>query len=63
MPDPPVVVTGGTITINLNPQVFPGAPAEIKANIKITRIVVEGENGQKQTINVPQGKFTVTFDL
>lgn len=62
MADPPVVVTGGSIIIKLNSPDFPGAPREIKSNVKITSIMIEDENGQKQTINVPQGKFTVTFN-
>ena len=61
--DPPVVVTGGSVSIKLRKENFPNAPVHEVSdpNLSIQRIVVEDENGNAQTFNFPSGKFKISF--
>ena len=61
-PDPPIVVSGGSVTIEFDPNIFTpnGNNKHWNANKKIRRVEVT-VNGNTQTIDVPNGKVTVTI--
>jgi|GEM_PF-5822246 len=63
MPDPPVVITGGSITIRLKPADFPGHQPEIRAsNVRVTSVSVTDDKGKTHSIPCPSGSFTVTLN-
>lgn len=62
--DPPIVVSGGSVTIEYDATIFTpnGNGKHSNANKKIRSVVVEVNGQQAQTINVPNGKVTVTIN-
>jgi hypothetical protein len=60
--DPPIIVTGGSVTIEFDNQIFTpnGNGKHSNANKKIRRVEVT-VNGNTQTIDVPNGKVTVAI--
>ncbi|HZI19708.1 MAG TPA: hypothetical protein VEY09_14050 [Pyrinomonadaceae bacterium] len=62
MPEPPVVITGGSVHIKLSSEDFPASPQEVNGNVRIASVEVKDENNNVvSTVNFPNGKFTVTF--
>lgn len=59
--EPPVIVIGGSVTVELNQADFPGAPRQISANVQIAGVIVEDDAGKTHTINFPTGKFKLTL--
>ena len=61
--DPPIVVTGGSVTIDLDEDIFTpsGKNKRSNANKKISSVEVSVNGGAPQIINVPNGKVTVTI--
>jgi hypothetical protein len=59
--EPPVIVVGGSLTINLNQNDFPNAPRELKCGVRVTSIEIVDENGQTHKFDFPNGKFKITF--
>lgn len=61
--DPPIIVTGGSINIDLNEDIFTpsGKNKRWNANKKISSVVVTVEGEAPQTFNIPNGKVTVTI--
>ncbi|HEX8188845.1 MAG TPA: hypothetical protein VF586_10870 [Pyrinomonadaceae bacterium] len=61
-PDPPIIVTGGSVTIEFDENTFTknGNGKHSNANKKIGRVEVT-VNGSTQTISVPNGKVTVAI--
>jgi len=61
-PDPPIVISGGSVTIEYDSSIFTpsGNGKHSNANKKIGRVEVT-VNGNTQTIDVPNGKVTVTI--
>ena len=62
-PDPPIVVTGGSIDIEFDSSIFTpnGNGKHSNANKKITSVEVT-INGNTQTFNTPNGKITVKIN-
>ncbi len=62
-PDPPIVVSGGSVTIDFDPSVFTpnGNGKHSNANKKIKRVEVTGDGIQPFSVDVPNGKVTVTI--
>ena len=63
-PDPPIVVSGGSVTIEFDSDIFTpnGNGKHSNANKKIRSVVVEVNGQAPQTFNVPNGKVTVTIN-
>lgn len=61
MQDPPIIVTGGSVTIEFDPGIFNqnGNGRHSNPNKKIKRVEVTVDGGTPQTINVPNGKVRV----
>lgn len=58
--DPPIVVTGGSITIDIDETIFTkNGNRHSNANKKIRRVEVSVDDGATQTIDVPNGKVRV----
>lgn len=62
-PDPPIVVSGGSINIDLDETVFTSSGKNRRSNAgkKITSVEISVNGGPTQTIDVPNGKVTVTI--
>jgi hypothetical protein len=62
--DPPIVVTGGSVSIEYDSTIFTpnGKNKHSNANKKIRSVEVTVDGGATQTINVPNGKVTVTIN-
>lgn len=62
--DPPIVVSGGSVTIDFDSTIFTpnGNNKHTNANKKIRNVVVEVNGQAAQTIDVPNGKVTVTIN-
>ena len=62
--DPPIVVTGGSVTIDFPSNIFTpnGNGKHSNSNKKITSVEVAVEGEQPYTVNVPNGKVTVTIN-
>ena len=60
--DPPIVVSGGSITIDLDPEIFPhnGHGKHGNPNKKITRVEVTGD-GNNFAEDIPNVKVTITI--
>ena len=60
--DPPIVINGGSITIDIDENIFTpsGKNQRSNANKKIKRVEVT-INGNTQTFDVPNGKVTVAI--
>ena len=60
--DPPIVVTGGSVTIDYDSKIFTpnGNGKHSNANKKIRSVDIT-INGNTQTTEVPNGKVTVTI--
>ena len=58
--DPPIIISGGSVTIDFDPSTFTseGNGKHSNANKKIKRVEVS-INGNTQTFDVPNGKVTV----
>ena len=64
MPDEPIVVTGGSVTIDFNDGEYPKGQngKHSNANKKIRRVEVVGGNGETLFAqDIPNGKVTVTI--
>jgi len=61
--DPPIVVTGGSVTIDLDEDIFTpsGKNKRSNPNKKITSVEISVNGGTPQIIDVPNGKATVTI--
>ena len=61
--DPPIVVSGGSVTIDIDEDIFTpsGKNKRSNANKKITSVEVSVNGGAPQVISVPNGKVTVTI--
>ena len=61
-PDPPIVISGGSVTIEYDEKTFTpdGRGKHSNANKKIRRVDVT-TGGNTQTFEVPNGKITVTI--
>ena len=59
--DPPIVISGGSVTIDFDPSIFTpnGNGKHSNANKKIKRIEITGDNINPVDLNVPNGKVTV----
>ena len=59
--DPPIIVSGGSVTIDFDPSIFTpnGNGKHSNANKKIKRIEITGDNITPVDLNVPNGKVTV----
>ena len=62
--DPPIVVSGGSVTIEYQESDFTpnGTNKRSNASKKIRSVVVEVNGQPAQTFNVPNGKVTVTIN-
>ncbi|MBV9926433.1 MAG: hypothetical protein JOZ96_15550 [Acidobacteria bacterium] len=62
-PDPPIVVSGGSVHIDLDEDIFTpnGKNKRSHGGKKITSVEISVNGGPTQTINVPNGKVTVTI--
>ena len=61
--DPPIVVTGGSITVDIAENIFTkNGNKHSNSNKKIRSVKVEVEGQAAQTFNVPNGKVTVTIE-
>lgn len=60
--DPPIVVSGGSVNIDIDEDIFTpsGKNKRSNANKKIRSVEVT-INGSTQTFDVPNGKVTVTI--
>ena len=60
-PDPPIIISGGSVTIEFPPSIFTsnGNGKHSNANKKIKRIEITGDGVDPVTLNVPNGKVTV----
>ena len=60
--DPPIVISGGSVTIEYDEKTFTpnGRGKYTNANKKIRRVDVTAD-GNTQTFEVPNGKITVTI--
>jgi hypothetical protein len=63
--EPPIVVTGGSVTIDFDDQVFPKQNGKhSNANKKIKSVKVTDGNGTSLfTYTVPNGKITITIEV
>ena len=63
-PDPPIVITGGSVTIEYDPTIFTpnGKGKHSNANKKISSVEVTVGDGPPQTFNVPNGKVKVQIN-
>jgi hypothetical protein len=61
--DPPIIVTGGSVTIEFKADDFTpaGNGRQTNANKKIKRVEVTGDNIPGYGQDVPNGKVTVTI--
>jgi len=66
--DPPIIVTGGSVTIEFKTEDFSpngtaanGSKRQSNSNKKITRVEVSGDNLQSYAADIPNGKVTVTI--
>ena len=61
--DPPIVVTGGSVTIDIDEDIFTpsGKNKFSNANKKIKSVEVSVNGGAPTTFDVPNGKVTVTI--
>ena len=62
-PDPPIIVTGGSVTIDFDQKIFTpnGNGKHSNANKKIKRVEVSVDGGTPTVIDVPNGKVTVSI--
>lgn len=62
--NPPIVVSGGSVTIEYDSKIFTsnGNGKYSNADKKIKSVVVEIEGDTPQTFDVPNGKVTVTIN-
>jgi hypothetical protein len=60
-PDPPIVITGGSVTIEYDPTIFTpnGKNKHSNANKKIKRVEVLVDGEPPIDVQVPNGKITV----
>jgi hypothetical protein len=63
-PDPPIVVSGGSINIDLDETIFTssGSNKRSNANKKITSVEVSVNGGEPQVFKPTNGKITVTIN-
>lgn len=63
IPDPPIVITGGSVTIDLDEEIFTpdGKNKRKNDNKKISSVEVT-LNGTTQTFQVPNGKVIVKIN-
>lgn len=63
--EPPIVVTGGSVTIDFDEQTFPKQNGKhSNANKKIRSVQVTDGNGQSLfSYIVPNGKITITIEV
>lgn len=61
--DPPIVVSGGSVTLEFDDSQLPpnGKGKRYNANKKIKRVEVTGEGFEPITLDIPNGKVTVTI--
>ena len=61
--DPPIVVTGGSVTIDFPSDIFTpnGNGKHSNSNKKITSVVVAVEGEEPITVDIPNGKVTVAI--
>ena len=59
--DPPIIISGGSVTIDFDPSIFTpnGNGKHSNANKKIKRIEITGDGVDPIDLNVPNGKVTV----
>lgn len=61
--DPPIIITGGSITVDLAENVFTkNGDKHTNSNKKIRSVKVEVEGQAAKTFTVPNGKVTVTIE-
>lgn len=62
--NPPIIVTGGSVTIDLDEEIFKpnGRNQRSNANKKISSVEISLNGGAPQIIEVPNGKVTVTIN-
>ena len=59
-PDPPIVVSGGSVTIEFDPSTFTkNGNKHSNANKKIKRVEITGDGVDPIDLNIPNGKVTV----
>ncbi|HEV2704889.1 MAG TPA: hypothetical protein VGV59_03135 [Pyrinomonadaceae bacterium] len=63
--EPPIVVTGGSVTIDFDEQTFPKQNGKhSNSNKKIKSVEVTDANGQSLfSYTVPNGKITITIEV
>ena len=63
-PDPPIVVSGGSINIDIDETIFTpsGKNKRSNASKKITSVEVSVNGGPPEVFNTPNGKVTVTIN-
>jgi len=63
-PDPPIVISGGSVTIEYDSSIFtPGGNGKhSNANKKIKSVEVAVNGQDPQTINIPNGKVVITIN-
>ncbi|HEX7314512.1 MAG TPA: hypothetical protein VF297_11355 [Pyrinomonadaceae bacterium] len=63
IPDPPIIITGGSVTIDFDEKIFTpnGNGKHSNANKKIRRVEISVNGGTPTNIEVPNGKVTVTI--
>jgi hypothetical protein len=63
-PDPPIVISGGSITIEFDSDIFTpsGRGKHSNANKKISSVEITVGNDPTQTFSVPNGKITVKIN-
>jgi hypothetical protein len=55
MPEPPVIITGGSITVQLNSEDFPTSPRESKSNASVKAVEIRDGNDQVvSTVPLPK---------
>ena len=61
--DPPIVVSGGSVTLEFDEsQLTPsGKGKHFNANKKIKRVEITGDGIEPVTLDIPNGKVTVTI--
>jgi hypothetical protein len=61
MPEPPVVITGGSITVTLNSEDFPGSQRESRSSSSVKAVEIKDANDQVvSVVPLPKG-FTLTL--
>lgn len=62
--DPPIVISGGSVTIDFDETIFTpsGKNKHSNANKKIRSVEVTVNNGTPTVFSVPNGKVTVTIN-